>query len=268
MNELISAFSLGNAAILTNSCLLPLYPGLIAYLAGNTNSTHSKKLMTLLGVLVLAGVMSTMLIFGLVLSLIIEATSRSVSGQIFPVLLTIIYSTVIIMGIMMLRGFNPFVKMSRAQAPLMKNPFIGAYVYGLFFGPMTLPCTGPLMIGTFAMSASVGDFADSMLFFVAFALGFGWPLVVLPLLALPFQRQLIGWLTRHHLALTRVSGVLLLAIGVFGILTEFVPHLAKDFYFETEAQLLYWIVVGMLAIGIGYWTHHQDETQELGEVSL
>jgi len=34
MNELIGGFLAGNAAILTNACLLPLYPGLIAFLAG------------------------------------------------------------------------------------------------------------------------------------------------------------------------------------------------------------------------------------------
>ena len=34
MSEYLGAFLLGNAAILSNACMLPLYPGLIAFLAG------------------------------------------------------------------------------------------------------------------------------------------------------------------------------------------------------------------------------------------
>jgi cytochrome c biogenesis protein CcdA len=34
MSAYLGAFLLGNAAILSNVCVLPLYPGLIAFLAG------------------------------------------------------------------------------------------------------------------------------------------------------------------------------------------------------------------------------------------
>jgi cytochrome c biogenesis protein CcdA len=35
MKQLVKAFGLGAAAILTNACVLPLYPGLIAFMAGD-----------------------------------------------------------------------------------------------------------------------------------------------------------------------------------------------------------------------------------------
>lgn len=35
MHELLQAFLLGNGAILTNVCILPLYPGLMAFWASN-----------------------------------------------------------------------------------------------------------------------------------------------------------------------------------------------------------------------------------------
>ena len=41
MGELVEAFILGNSAILTNVCILPLYPGLIAYLAGTAQTTQA-----------------------------------------------------------------------------------------------------------------------------------------------------------------------------------------------------------------------------------
>ena len=46
MNELLQAFVLGNTAILTNVCVLPLYPGLIAFLAGRLEIGTSVGRMT------------------------------------------------------------------------------------------------------------------------------------------------------------------------------------------------------------------------------
>ena len=43
MNELIQAFVLGNSAILTNVCILPLYPGLIAFMASNAANERAQK---------------------------------------------------------------------------------------------------------------------------------------------------------------------------------------------------------------------------------
>ena len=69
MNELVGAFLLGNAAILTNVCLLPLYPGLIAFLAGSA-AQGGGRITPWLGLAVLAGILSLMTAVGLVLYLL------------------------------------------------------------------------------------------------------------------------------------------------------------------------------------------------------
>ena len=43
MPEYLQAFILGNAAILTNVCILPLYPGLLAYMAANAQNEDSQR---------------------------------------------------------------------------------------------------------------------------------------------------------------------------------------------------------------------------------
>ena len=53
--ELARQFVLGNQAILTNVCMLPLYPGLIAFLAGNVNNEKAQRATNWLGIIVLAG---------------------------------------------------------------------------------------------------------------------------------------------------------------------------------------------------------------------
>jgi cytochrome c-type biogenesis protein len=221
MNELVQAFILGNGAILTNVCMLPLYPGLIAFLAGNTQSERAQRGTVWLGALVLAGVLTMMTTIGFLL----YALQQTV-GELLSVLLPIIYAVVIALGVLMLTGRNPFAGLARSQSPVLRNPFLSAYVYGLLLGPMTLPCTGPIIVTAFLLGAgSATELANGLLYFLAFGLGFGWPLVVLPLVAVPLQRRFTGWLAKYHTLLTRTSGALLVGIGVFGIVTEVLPNL-------------------------------------------
>jgi cytochrome c-type biogenesis protein len=218
MSEWLQAFLIGNSAILTNVCILPLYPGLIAFLAGNAGNT--KMAIGWLGVLVLAGILSLMLGIGALLFALQQTFSA-----ILPLLLPIIYGVVILLGVLMLAGYNPFKRLSSSQAPLLRNPYAAAYLYGLLIGPMTLPCAGPLVISAFLIgSGSFSRLADGLLYFLFFGLGFGWPLLLLPLIAQPMQRRFTRWMTSNSGALTRFSGVLLIAIGIWGIINDLLPN--------------------------------------------
>jgi cytochrome c-type biogenesis protein len=213
----MQAFLLGNAAILTNVCMLPLYPGLIAFLAGTGASGRPIRW---LGVLVLAGVLSLMLVIGWLLYVL-----QASFGAVLPWLLPIIYAVVGAMGVLMLTGRNPFRRLSMSQAPVLRDPYLSAYAYGLLLAPMTLPCVGPVVLSAFLLGAgSTQDLANSLAYFLAFGLGFGWPLVVLPFAAQPFQRQFTQWTTQHYRLLTAASGALLLAIGVAGFALEVLPN--------------------------------------------
>lgn len=221
MEQYLQAFVLGNGAILTNVCLLPLYPGLIAFLAGNAQQRHAAGTTKWLGLLVLAGVLSLMLAIGALLYGLQQSFST-----ILPVLLPTIYGVVIVFGGLMVLGHNPFNRLATAQTPVLQNPYLGAFTYGLLLGPMTLPCAGPLVISAFLLGAgSIANLANSLFYFLAFGIGFGWPLVLLPLLAAPFQRHFTRWMTANYQLLTRFSGALLLAIGSFGIYAEVLPNL-------------------------------------------
>jgi cytochrome c-type biogenesis protein len=218
--ELVTAFTLGAGAILTNACMLPLYPGLIAFMAAKADDERTRRASGWLGVLVLAGVLSMMLLIGLALYLL-----RAPFGGLLTTLLPIIYIIVIALGILMLLGRNPFARLSQMQAPTFRSPYLTAYLYGVLFAPMTLPCTGPIVTTAFLRGAAGTDaLIGEMLYFLAFGLGFGFPLILLPLFALPLQRRLVGWLTRNHMLLTRASGVLLIGIGIFGFITEVIPN--------------------------------------------
>jgi cytochrome c-type biogenesis protein len=248
MNEWLTAFTLGNAAILTNACLLPLYPGLLAFLAGNANRENSPRMGALLGVLVLAGVLTMMVIIGAALYFLQQSFSN-----VLPVLLPLVYGIVILFGLMMLTGNNPFARLSTVQAPVLRNPYATAYVYGLLFGPMTLPCVGPLITAAFAVGSvsGAGALVDGILYFLFFGLGFGWPLAVLPLIAAPVQRRLVGWLAHHHNLINRAAGILLIAVGVFSILTELLPNYISGFEVPPTVWWIYWVAVAALIVVVG-----------------
>ncbi len=221
MNELLQAFVLGNTAILTNVCMLPLYPGLIAFLAGTTNKESSLGATKLLGLVVLAGVLSLMMGVGWLLY-----TFQRSFEDILPILLPVIYAVVIIMGILMLSGRNPFTRVGTVKTPVLRNPYAAAFAYGLLLGPMTLPCTGPLIVSAFLLGAgSAAGLASSLLYFLAFGLGFGWPLIILPLLAVSLQRRFTGWTVNNFRFLTTISGVLLVVIGLAGIVFDLAPNI-------------------------------------------
>jgi cytochrome c-type biogenesis protein len=220
VSQLLEAFVLGNAAILGNVCMLPLYPGLMAFLASNTDNPRGARARPWLGALVLAGVLSMMLLVGLLVFVLQQSF-----GAILPLLLPAIYIAVIALGLLMLFGRNPFNRISTSQIPLLRNPVAAAYAYGLLLGPMTLPCTGPLIVTAFVLgTGSIGLLADALLYFLAFGLGFGWPLIVLPWITGAAQKRFTGWFTRNHALIARLSGVLLIAIGVFGFVTEVLPN--------------------------------------------
>ncbi|MBI4287462.1 MAG: hypothetical protein HY671_03405 [Chloroflexi bacterium] len=222
LQQLATSFSLGLLAT-TAPCVLPLYPGFLAYLSSNSQTLHSRRLRRLLGLVVLSGVLTMMLLIGLIVA------SLSVAIGSFLIIATPVADVAIVsLGILLLLKINPFSKLTQVRAPLVSNPFVNAYMYGLLFGPVVLPCSGPVAVGVFALSLSVGEFLGKTALFLVFGLGFG-----LPLLALSFISDVKGgWLTRlvaaRHDLINRVAGAVLVLVGLY------------DFYINLPALRIYW----------------------------
>ena len=220
MSAFWEPFALGNAAILGNVCMLPLYPGMFVMFSQQASNPRAKRWLPLLGVMVLAGVLTLLVVIGAVFHLA-SASVADVLDWVLPLL----YAAVAALGVLMLFGKNPFTRLTLTTAPVMRNPAASAYLYGAMLAPMTLPCTGPLIISAFTIGsvAGAGSFFESLRYFLAFGVGFGWPLVVLPLLARPVQRGITRFLTTNHRAVASVSGVLLVGIAVLGFINDVVP---------------------------------------------
>lgn len=211
METILTSISLGLLAT-TSPCVLPLYPGFLAYLSGGQEGLQGKPGRYLLGFFVLAGVLTMMLALGGVIALL----SVSV-GEALAFVIPIADLIIVLFGILLVLNINPFKKLPQIQAPVLSHPFANAFIYGLLYGPIALPCSGPLVVSIFALSLTVVDALGKLNVFFWFGMGFGIPLLLLSFLSGVAQR----WITRQFAMRARLinllSGLLLLGVGIYDL---------------------------------------------------
>ena len=220
-DAILTSLSLGLLAT-ASPCVLPLYPGYLAYLSGGQGERAGRLGRYLLGFFVLAGVLTMMLALGAVIALLSVSVGRALS-LIIPLADLAIFS----LGVLLLLNINPFKTLPQMQIPLLKHPFANAFVYGLLYGPIALPCSGPLVVGIFAFSFTAEEALGKLAVFLWFGLGFGLPLLLLSFLSGGAQR----WITRQFAQRARlinvVGGLLLIGIALY------------DFYVNWEVLQLF-----------------------------
>jgi cytochrome c-type biogenesis protein len=214
MEELVVAFGAGLASA-ASPCLLPLYPAFLAYLtsaSGGGPGQEGRRLPGLLGLAVLLGLLTTMVAIGLVVSLVVWPM-----GRIMVITIPLVDLVLIALGLLLLAGRNPFMRLRTVRVPGTRGPLSQAFVYGMFVGPMALPCAGPFLVALLAISVGALETVGALATFLAFGLGFGLPLVLLSLLARARQDAVVGFLARHHRSVEVVSGVLLVGAGLWDL---------------------------------------------------
>jgi cytochrome c-type biogenesis protein len=210
---ILTSFSLGLLAT-TSPCVLPLYPGYLAYLSGGSTSGEGRQ-RYLLGAFVLAGVLTMMLFLGFLIALL----SVSV-GSALSIAIPFADLTLVILGILLLLNINPFKRLPQLRIPVLSHPFMNAYVYGLLYGPIALPCSGPLVVSIFALSLNAEQFLSTLSTFLWFGLGFGMPLLLLSLLSGAAQRWITRLFAQHARAVNVIGGLLLVGLGAYDLVAN------------------------------------------------
>ena len=211
MDAIFTSLTLGLLAT-TSPCVLPLYPGFLAYLSGGQAGLQGKIGRYLLGFFVLAGVLTMMLTLGGIIALL----SVSV-GQALSVVIPVADLIIILLGILLLLNINPIKTLPQIQVPVLSHPFVNAFVYGLLYGPIALPCSGPLVVSIFALSLTAAEFFSKLNIFFWFGMGFGIPLLVLSFFSGAAQRWITRLFAQHARLINLVSGLLLVGIGIYGL---------------------------------------------------
>jgi cytochrome c-type biogenesis protein len=211
------SFLAGLFAPLGAVCVLPLYPGFLAYLSSKLSGKESKNTIMMFGVIVTLGVITSMLIFGLIFTKLLQVSLTRAIGIISPIafgILTLV-SLLLIFNIDFGRFFP------KTHAPVLKNPYLSSFIFGLFFGAIVLPCNPASLIVLFAVSTSTISFVTNFLNFVLFGIGMALPLLIFAIISATKSQQVIGFLTSHKRIINLVAGIIMFIISLYYLIFVF-----------------------------------------------
>jgi cytochrome c-type biogenesis protein len=214
------SFLAGLFAPLGAVCVLPLYPGFLAYLAGKVGAieeSEQKKKIIMFGVIVSFGIILSMFIVGLLFSAIFSSSLTNAIGIISP----IAFGLLVVVSLMLIFDFDFTRFMPKTHSPVLKNPYLSSLVFGLFFGAVVLPCNPASLAVLFAVSSSVTSFFTNLLNFVFFGIGMSLPLIILAVVSGTYSKQVIGFLTRNRRRINLIAGIIMLVVALYYLIFVF-----------------------------------------------
>ena len=194
-------------------CILPLVPGYLGYVGGQTGDgsrTDRRRLLLGVSLFILgftvvftASVMLSGLVGGyLSIWLRVHGTLITQFAGVFVIILGLVF---IAQFTFLQRTFKP------SWAP--RTGLIGAPLLGIIFAIGWTPCIGPTLTTIIAISASSGSAGVGILLGIAFSLGLGIPFL-LAALGFGWFASSTKWVKRHIRLVNIVGGSLLIVIGV------------------------------------------------------
>lgn len=217
LSGFVEHFLLGVATPLTAACVIPLYPAFIAYLA-SAGDGENERSVALLGVLVVAGVLSFMAVVGILFSFVLQESVNTVVENVsLPA-----FGLLAVVGAVLVVDPKRFSRIPSVEPPHTQYPTASAFSYGFFFGSIVIPCNPGTIALFFARTPVLYDTRlESTLGFLFFGLGIGAPLLAFALLSEPFGRRVTSILARYSSPINRATGAILLAVSAYYLVVVF-----------------------------------------------
>ena len=125
---------------------------------------------------------------------------------------------IILLGLLFIGLFDRFTFTGRIVKPGFRPRagLAGAPLLGVLFGLGWTPCTGPTLSAVLTLGFTSGTALRGGLLAFVYALGIGIPFLIV---AFAFQRgaNVFGFARRHARLITRIGGVLLIAVGLLEV---------------------------------------------------
>lgn len=188
-------------------CLLPMLPIYVSYFAGGGERSTRKTLTNALG-FILGFTLVFVALGALAGTLGSFLKSHQTAVNIVSGLLVIFF------GLSFLGVFRlSFFQGSRFRVDGEHMGFFSALIFGLIFSLGWTPCVGAFLGSALALASQQGHVVQGMGMLLAYSLGLGVPFLLSALL-IDKLKSTFDWVKRHYAVINRISGGLLIAIGL------------------------------------------------------
>jgi cytochrome c biogenesis protein CcdA len=206
------AFAAGMVATL-NPCGFALLPAYLSYYLGQTDEKEPDSTPRALLRAVAVGASLTagfLLVFG-VMGVAWSAVSSTV-GERLPWVTAVLGVGVVILGIAMLRGYEPIVRVPHLDVGKGGQEAWSTFLFGVSYAVASLSCTIPIFSGLLSTTFSE-SFTAGVRTFIAFGLGMGALVTVLTIAVALARQGLVHSLRRLLPYFGRISGAFLVVTG-------------------------------------------------------
>jgi len=214
--SLFLAFSAGVLSF-ASPCILPLIPSYVTYITGlslerlKTEGEKGHRMETFFH--------SLAFVLGFSIVFISLGASASLLGQVMARHQTLLRKVggviVVIFGLHFSGLINIRFLQVYKKAELKEKPvgYLGSVIIGLVFGAGWTPCIGPILASILLYAGTAETMTRGITLLTAYSLGLGIPFIISAVAINSFLSFFQG-IVRHMRALTVISGILLILIGI------------------------------------------------------
>lgn len=212
-----TAFAL-SAGVITafNPCGFAMLPAYVSYFVGSSSTDLKPSLAQRLVKAATVGAMVTLgfvTVFGLVG--IAAGGLRSRINSIVPYVSVVVGVVLVVLGIAMLRGFEPKLAFFNISRSSKGSGLRSMYTYGVSYAIVSLSCGFAGFLTAVVSSFQSGSFFGGVRVYLAFALGMGLVLVILAFAVAFAQQAFVRGMRKVLPYVNRTSGVLLVLAGLY-----------------------------------------------------
>lgn len=222
---ILVAFVAGIVSFLS-PCILPIIPGFLAYLAGESSASDaaqpSRGSIFLNSLFFVIGFSVVFALLGVLLNGVLAHAAYAVQSWLAWIGgAIVIFFGLYLMGFFHIRFLERDHKM--AVATKFRSRYLTSFLFGFAFAAGWTPCVGPVLGGIIGIAASAPGEAFWLL--LSYAIGLGVPFLVVGL----FVAQSTAFINRYAAKLEYVNmafGIILVILGVL-VFTQDLPLIAN-----------------------------------------